>query len=182
LVIYLLVVLRVPQVAPPLLLRELCDKIRMGAFDDASRAAEYNPCPLSSVAIAGMSYVREASEPDPILLKDIVEGEGVRQAEAIQGQTQYLLDIAVVAPMVGLLGTVIGMYTAFGAVAVDIASAKPVVLAAGVQLALITTVYGLIVAIPSMICYAVFRRRASSLVSHLETASTEVLTALLSKR
>jgi biopolymer transport protein ExbB len=181
-VAYFFAVLRPSQIAPPVLVRELREKIRAGALDDARRAAEYRSCPLSSVAIVALTYVREAAEPDPMLLKDVVEGEGVRQAEAIQGQTQYLLDVAVVAPMVGLLGTVIGMYVAFGAVASDIASARPVVLAQGVQLALITTVFGLIVAIPAMAFYAYFRRRASKLVSYLESVSTDILTALLSRR
>lgn len=182
LIAYFFAVLRPSQIAPPVLVRELKEKIRAGALDDARRAAEYRSCPLSSVAIVALTYVRDAAEPDPMLLKDVVEGEGVRQAEAIQGQTQYLLDVAVVAPMVGLLGTVIGMYVAFGAVASDIASARPVVLAQGVQLALITTVFGLIVAIPAMAFYAYFRRRASNLVSYLESMSTDILTALLSRR
>ena len=62
----------------------------------------------------------------------------------------------------------------------DIASAKPVVLAAGVSQAIVTTVFGLIVAIPCMAFYAAFRRHASKQISKLEAVSTEVLTALLS--
>ena len=181
-VIFFFVVLRPGQVAPPVLHRELSDKIKAGALDDARRAAEYRPCPLSAVTLAAMNYVRTMPNVDPVLLKDIVEGEGARQAEAIQGQTQYLLDIAVVSPMIGLLGTVFGMLKAFGSVAHDIASAKPVVLAAGVSQALITTAFGLIVGIPAMIFYAYFRRRASKLVSHLESSATEILTALLGGR
>jgi len=84
--------------------------------------------------------------------------------------------------MVGLLGTVFGMLRAFSAVALDIAKARPMVLAGGVSQALVTTAFGLIVGIPAMVFYAYFRRRASNLVSHLEAASTDVLTALLSKR
>ena len=181
-IIYFFVVLRPGQVASPALLRELVDKIRAGAQDDARRAAEYRPGPLSSVVLSAMNYIRDVAEPDPSLLRDVMEGEGVRQADAIQGQTQYLLDIAAVAPMVGLLGTVFGMYKAFGSVANDIASAKPVVLAAGVSQALITTAFGLIVGIPAMAFYAYFRRRSSKLVSYLESSSTEVLTALLSRK
>ena len=56
------------------------------------------------------------------------------------------------------------------------------VVAGGISQALVTTAFGLIVGIPAMIFYAYFRRRVSVLVSHLEAASTDVLTALLSKR
>jgi biopolymer transport protein ExbB len=108
--------------------------------------------------------------PDPGLLREIVEGEGGRQATIIQNQTQYLLDIAVIAPMVGLLGTVMGMLKAFNAVALDLAKAKPMLLAGGVSQALITTVAGLIVAIPAMMAYAYFRGRTSRIVSDLESS------------
>ena len=108
--------------------------------------------------------------------------EGGRQAETIQGQTQYLLDIAAVAPMVGLLGTVFGMLRAFSSIALDIAKAKPILLASGVSQALVTTAFGLMVGIPAMMFYAYFRRQSSKMVSHLESSSSDVLTALLSKR
>lgn len=181
-VVYFFVILRVSQIAPRPLHRDLVEKIKAGSLDEARRACEYRPCPLAAVAISALDYVRNLPGGDPVLLKDAVEGEGQRQAESIQGQTQFLLDIAVVSPMVGLLGTVIGMLRAFSAVALDIAKAKPVVLAAGVSQALITTAFGLIVGIPAMLFYAYFRRRAANMVSQMEAAATDVLAALLSKR
>lgn len=181
-VIYFLVVLSEGQIAPRPLRRELVEKIRAGDLDDARRICEYHSCPLSSVALAALDYRRHVAEAEPGMVRDVIEGEGGRQAESIMGQTQYLLDIAVISPMVGLLGTVFGMLKAFSTVATDIASAKPVALAAGVSQALVTTAYGLIVGIPAMTFYAYFRRRASKLVSLLESASTDVLTAMLSRR
>jgi biopolymer transport protein ExbB len=181
-IIYFFVVLRVAQVAPRSLLDLLVDGIRNDSLDDARRACEYRPCALSAVSLAALNHVRNMPQPDSSLLRDVIEGEGGRQAESIQGQTQYLLDIAVVAPMVGLLGTVFGMLRAFSGVALDIAQAKPVVLAEGVSQALITTAFGLMVGIPAMAFYAYFRRRAANVVSQLESASADVLTALLSKR
>jgi len=56
------------------------------------------------------------------------------------------------------------------------------VLAGGVSQALVTTAFGLMVGIPAMMFYSYFRRRASTLVSQLEAASTDVLTALLSRK
>ena len=137
--LYFAVVLRRGQVAPRPLHRELVEKIKAGDLDDARRAAEYRLCPLSHIVISAIEYVRHVPNPDPMMVRDVIEGEGTRQAENIQGQTQYLLDVAVVAPMIGLLGTVFGMLRAFSAVALDIAQAKPIVLAAGVSQALITT-------------------------------------------
>lgn len=181
-VLYFFVVLRTSQVVPAPLHREAVEKARAGALDDARRACEYKSSPFSAVTMAAIDYVRELEGGHPDLLQDMIQGEGSRQAEAIQGQTQYLMDIAVVSPMIGLLGTVFGMLRAFSSVALDVASAKPVVLAAGVSQALITTAFGLIVGIPAMMFYAYFRRKASKLVCHLEAASTDVLAALTAKR
>jgi biopolymer transport protein ExbB len=182
LVVYFFVVLRESQIAPRTLHDILLDTIRSGSLENAREACEYRPCPLSAVALAVLNALRTMPDADSTLLKDVVEGEGGRQAEAIQGQTQYLLDIAVVSPMVGLLGTVFGMLRAFGAVAFESAQAKPVVLAEGVSQALVTTAFGLIVGIPAMLFYAYFRRRASVMVSRLESSSANVLMAILSKR
>ena len=90
--------------------------------------------------------------------------------------------VAAISPMVGLLGTVIGMLGAFHAVSDTIASAKPVALAQGVSLALITTIAGLFIAIPAMAFYAWFRRTASRQVAHLECACSDLLTAILTQR
>lgn len=178
-VLYFLSVLRPTQVAPAPLLRALTDAIRRGSLEDARRTCEARPSPLSAVGLVALDYLREAPQADPALLKDVMEGEGARQAETIQGQTQYLQDIAVIAPMVGLLGTVFGMLQAFSTIATDVARAKPLLLAAGVSQALVTTAFGLIVGIPAMAFYAYFRRQSSRMVSHLESASTDLLTAFL---
>jgi biopolymer transport protein ExbB len=181
LVVYFFAILRVGQVAPRPLHRELVERLRAGQLDEARRACEFRPAPLAAVALVAMDYARSVPSPDPVLLKDVMQGEGARQADAIEGQTRYLLDVAVVAPMVGLLGTVFGMLRAFSAVALDIAKARPMVLAGGVSQALVTTAFGLMVGIPATIFYAYFRRRSAMVVSHLEAASTDVLTALLSR-
>lgn len=181
LIVYFFTVMRTSQIAPRALQRELVGRIRAGSMEEVRQECEDTPSPLAAVALAAVDYMEDAHEPDPAVLRDVIEGEGSRQAESIQGQTQYLLDVAVIAPMVGLLGTIFGMMRAFGSVARDIASARPVVLAEGVAQALITTAFGLIVGIPAMMFYAYFRRRASRQISYLETASTDVLTALLSR-
>jgi len=182
-VLYFFVVLRTSQIAPPRFRRDLRELIVAGTpLEKARKLCEDHPCPLSAVGLSAMDYLHDVSDADPSLLKDIMEGEGARQSETIQGQTQYLMDIAVVSPMVGLLGTVFGMLSAFSSIALNIAQAKPVVLALGVSQALLTTAFGLIVGIPAMLFYAYFRRQSSKMVSHLESASTDILTALLSRR
>jgi biopolymer transport protein ExbB len=180
-VVYLFAVLRTEAIAPSGIRRPLAEALQQGSLDEVRRICGMHPCPLSAIARAAADHVQSVPAADPALLKDVMQGEGSRQAEDIQGQTQYLLDVAVISPMVGLLGTVFGMLHAFSSVAHDIASAKPVVLAEGVAMALLTTAFGLIVGIPAMMFYAYFRRRAAKQICHLEAAATDLLTAILGK-
>lgn len=182
LVIYFFVVLRRSQVVPAALKDDVLDKLETGELADARSACGYKPCAFSEVAISAIDYARSGDKPDPALLKDVIEGEGGRQALIIQGQTQYLFDLAVLAPMVGLLGTVFGMIDAFNAVALDLTKAKPMLLADGVAKALVATAAGLIVGIPTMAFYAYFRNRAARIIAELEVASGQVMNLLLGKR
>ena len=75
-------------------------------------------------------------------------------------------------------GTVIGMLKAFNSVAFDLAKARPMELAGGVGQALITTIAGLIVAIPAMMAYSWFRGRVIKLTGLLEGAATDLLAIL----
>lgn len=179
--VYFLVTLRAETVAPMRLRRDLPKYLLSDDPDEARRLCEDAPSPLASVMLATLDAVRNAPHADAALIAQVAESEGRRQAELIDGRTQWLLDIATIAPMVGLLGTVIGMLQAFGAVASDVAAAKPTLLAEGVSQAIVTTVFGLLVAIPAMAFYACFRRRAGKLVSLLEGASAELVAVLGSK-
>ncbi len=176
-ILYFMVTLRSNNVTPVRLLRDLPEYLSTNATE-ARRLCEDTPSPLASVMIATLDAVRNAPNASSDLISKVAESEGSHQSEIIQGQTQWLLDIATIAPMVGLLGTVFGMLQAFGAVGSDVAAAKPTLLAAGVSKAIITTIFGLIVAIPSMIFYAWFRRRAVRLVAELEGVCAEFVAIL----
>ena len=103
------------------------------------------------------------------------EAEGARIAARAFAAVDWLADIAAIAPLVGLLGTVLGMFRAFGGIASDVAAgAKPVVLAQGVSQAIVTTIFGLVVAIPALVLYAVLRRRCQKRVAELEEACDEI--------
>jgi biopolymer transport protein ExbB len=181
-ILYLLAVLRKGQIVPEPLRSELVEKLRAGDIEDARRLCGFRRGPLSAVLLTALDHMKSMPDIDPMLLRDVVEGEGSRQSESIQGQTQYLMDIAVVAPMIGLLGTVFGMMIAFNAVSDQIAVVRPTALIAGVNKAMITTAFGLVVGIPAMMAHAYFRNRTAKLVSLLETASAELFTTLLSRR
>ena len=182
LIIYFLVVLRKGQVVPELMRRELMEKLQSGNMEDARRLCSFRGGALSAVMLSALEHLKSIPDADAMLLRDVVEAEGARQAESIEGQPQLLMDIAVVAPMIGLLGTVLGMMIAFNGVADQVAIVRPTALVAGVNDAMLTTAFGLVVGIPAMMFYAYFRRRASRLISILEVASGELMMTLLSRR
>jgi len=113
------------------------------------------------------------------LVREIAETEGTRVAASLNNRVIYLADIGMIAPLLGLLGTVFGIIHSFGALGSDIGSARYVALSRGISEALVNTSAGLAIGIPAMIFYAFFRGRAQKLISELESASTHVL-ALLS--
>ncbi|MBR2839047.1 MAG: MotA/TolQ/ExbB proton channel family protein [Kiritimatiellae bacterium] len=107
-----------------------------------------------------VSRIRAAKDP---------AAEGGRIADRMMAAVDWLADIAAIAPLVGLLGTVLGMFRAFGGIASDVAAgAKPVVLAQGVSQAIVTTIFGLAVAIPALLAHAFFRRRAQRRIAEIE--------------
>ena len=178
LIVYYALVLRTRAVAPAaqaLRLRELM-KERRGR--EARELCAQQPTALAAVAAAGLDFLKENPAAAPGMLKEIMESEGARQAGRMQNMIHYLVDLSAVAPMVGLLGTVIGMLRAFNSVAFDLAKARPMELAGGVAQALITTIAGLIVAIPAMMAYSWFRGRVIKLTGQLEEAATDLLAIL----
>jgi biopolymer transport protein ExbB len=111
-------------------------------------------------------------------VREIAQTEGLRQASALNQRIAYLADIGTIAPMIGLLGTVIGIVRSFGVIAIDAAATRPTMLAQGIGEALIATAAGLLVGIPAMAAYSYFRGRVHALISELETASTQLLAQL----
>jgi biopolymer transport protein ExbB len=112
-------------------------------------------------------------------VREIAETEGSRVAASLNNRVTYLADIGMIAPLLGLLGTVFGIITSFGALGTDVGSARYIALSRGISQALVNTATGLAIGIPAMVFYAFFRGRSQRLISELESATTHIL-ALLS--
>lgn len=112
-------------------------------------------------------------------VREVTEAEGSRQASLILQRISYLGDVGAIAPMMGLLGTVFGLMTSFDGISGATGGAMAVGAAAGVHEALFCTAAGLIIGIPALILYAMYRGKSQRLVSELESASTHLM-ALLS--
>jgi biopolymer transport protein ExbB len=113
------------------------------------------------------------------IVREIAETEGTRVASRLNNKVIYLADIGMIAPLLGLLGTVIGIIRSFGALGAQQGTALYGALSSGISEALINTSAGLAIGIPALMFYAFFRGRAQRLISDLESAVTQVV-ALLS--
>jgi len=116
------------------------------------------------------AVIRKRSEEEAVV-DHIVEDIAGTEAANLEQRISYLSQIAVVSPMLGLLGTVTGMIQAFNVIAFSAGLGKPTLLAAGVSQALITTAAGLIVGIPAMVLYFFFRGQIHKIMSTLESTT-----------
>jgi biopolymer transport protein ExbB len=126
-----------------------------------------------------LDFITKNPNADLAQVREIAETEGTRVASSLNNRVTYLADIGMIAPLLGLLGTVLGIIRSFGALGADLGTARYVLLSKGISEALVNTCAGLAIGIPAMMFYAYFRGKAQKLISELESATTHVL-ALLS--
>ena len=135
---------------------------------------------ISRVAEKSLDFMTQNSGVSFKEVREVAQAEGSRQAGILSQRISYLSDIGAIAPMVGLLGTVIGMIKSFYQISAgNFEGVKQMELAGGVSEALITTASGLVIGIVALIFYSVFRGRVQKYIAELEAASTHLM-ALLS--
>ncbi|MFT4547352.1 MAG: biopolymer transport protein ExbB, partial [Verrucomicrobiales bacterium] len=106
------------------------------------------------------AYYLDNLEYDARVRQDVIRREGSVMLDRIEGRLRWLSAVAHLAPMIGLLGTVTGMVVAFAQIHAMAGAAGPAALAGGIWTALLTTVFGLVIAIPSLAAYHWFEGRA----------------------
>ena len=112
-------------------------------------------------------------------VRDVAQAEGSRQAGILTSRITYLSDIGSIAPMVGLLGTVFGMITAFLDISAgEGAGVRQMGMAQGVSEALVATAGGLAISIPALTFYSIFRGRVHKYISEMEAGATHLMALL----
>jgi len=180
---YFLLTLRRGLLVPETFRREAEEVAERGDIEALATICRENNSPAARIIGAGAQILKTNPDADYMVLRDIIDSEGGRQASALWQRIQYLQDIAVVSPMFGLLGTVLGMIDAFVSMQgkTGIGAIHPESLATGVSMALLTTAGGLMVGIPAMMLYAYFRGRVNNLVGQLEETSSQILQRIIFK-
>jgi biopolymer transport protein ExbB len=143
------------KLAPPDLIDELEVLFEEENFQEAMDLCENERNYLTNVVQSGLSKLGHPFETIQSTLREMEEEETVKLFQKIG----WLSLITASAPMMGLLGTVAGMFVTFGEIAAAGGSVSPAQLAGGIKLALVTTIFGLCVALPTGAFYFTFRNR-----------------------
>ncbi len=156
---------------PPDLLAHVEDLFEEEDYDSALEVLEGQPSFLSTVLAAGLPKIDRPYHDIEVAMEEA----GDQEAAQLHQRIGYLSLIASVAPMLGLLGTVLGMVAAFDVIASSPTSPKPAELAGGISQALMTTMMGLSVAIPMSVVYFIIRNKVNSAIVEVSNISTELM-------
>lgn len=139
-----------------------------GDMDRALRACKHSDVSLSRIVKAGLSRGKYGI----LEVERAIEAAGAHEATLLAANLRGLGVVANLAPMLGLLGTVIGMIKAFNVIS-EVGTGNPGLVAAGISEALITTATGLIVGIPSLAAYHYFRGKVDKFIYEMEEESLQ---------
>ena len=147
--------------------------VEQNALDQQRIQTLHQGSPLGQILAAGLINRNQ----DRGVMKDSIEDTGRHVVHELERYLDTLGTVAAISPLLGLLGTVIGMVKVFTAITTQ-GVGNPAVLAGGIAEALITTAAGLTVAIPALIGYRYYRNRVDTLVVDMEKEAIKLVEAL----
>ena len=162
--------LRASRVAPPQSINELWRWIKKKELNGRKLKALQGSSPLGRILAGGLINAKHGRE----IMKESIEHEASQVIHDLERFLNPLGTIATITPLLGLLGTVIGMIKVFAEIQLaGVGNAGN--LAGGISEALITTAAGLSVAIPALICHRYFIRRVDELVVNMEQEAIKLV-------
>ena len=162
--------LRHELVAPRSLLPRVVQEYRKSGVNADMLSGIAQSSLLGKVLAAGLKNVNSPRE----VMKESIEEAGRAASQELDRYLTTLGTIATMSPLLGLLGTIIGMIEIFGASA-PTGITDPAQLAHGISIALYNAAFGIIVAVPSLVFYRHFRARADSLVVEMELQAVKMV-------
>jgi len=165
--------LRTSQIVPRNLLSQAWNWIKNNEMDNRRLRELKVGSPLGEILAAGIANHRRGREK----MKESIEEAAGHVVHELERYLNTLGTIAAITPLLGLLGTVIGMIKVFSAIKLE-GTGNAQILAGGISQALITTAAGLTVAIPSLFFYRFFQRRVDELVISMEQEALKLVDVL----
>lgn len=164
------------RIAPPHLLPSVWKQLKAGELDSAKIRTLRESSPLGRILAAGLSNAHHGRD----VMKDSIEEAAAHVVHELERFLNALGTIAAVAPLLGLLGTVVGMIRVFAEI-MSQGTGNASALAGGISEALITTAAGLCVAIPALVMHRYFTGRIDAIVVDLEQQAIKLVDALHSR-
>ena len=169
--------LRPGKIAPPNLLSQVWGWMKNKQLDSAKIRSLKDSSPLGNVLAAGLINSRHGRQ----IMKESIEEVASHEIHEMERYLNALGTVAAVAPLMGLLGTVIGMIKVFAEIMAQ-GTGQANLLAGGISEALITTAAGLVVAIPALICHRILQRRVDEIVVYMEQEALKLVDVLHGER
>lgn len=175
LIIHYATVIRRSAHVPVKLGRTLLSAARQGQFRQVVETAKENPTMLGQAAYAGVAQLRAGRDSARVAVEEVVD----ERATKLLRRIEYLHVIGNVSPMIGLFGTVLGMIMAFSRIAeAGGGMPEPGRLAGDISVALVTTFWGILIAIPSLTMHAVFRNKVDAFAAECVKQCEDLLSTI----
>ncbi|MTI14681.1 MotA/TolQ/ExbB proton channel family protein [Sansalvadorimonas verongulae] len=169
--------LRREKVAPKNLLPQVWKWFKDGDLNNDKLKELRRNSPLGEIMAAGLANARHGRE----IMKESIDEAASKVVHELERYLNALGTVAAIAPLLGLLGTVIGMIDVFTVIMLE-GSGNAAILAGGISKALVTTAAGLSVAIPAVIFHRFLVRRVDELVVTLEQDATRLVEVVQGER
>ena len=154
--------------------------LKSGNFQEAAALTSKSKAAIASVLTYGLYSVKSARRRDDV--EKAMEESLMEVIPRLEKRTHYLATLANIATLLGLLGTIIGLIRAFTAVSNANPADKADLLSASISVAMNTTAFGLIVAIPLLLVHALLQTKTNQIVDSLEMASVKFLNAVTERQ
>ena len=165
-----LISLRPSKVTPKGLLAHVWELVRSGEMTPEHMRVIKQESPLGTIIVAGLNSSRNGRE----IMKESIQEAASAVIHDLERFLNTLGTVAVITPLLGLLGTVVGMIKVFSEIMIQ-GTGNAHVLAGGISEALITTAAGLSIAIPALVAHRFLQRRVDSLVLEMEQESVKLV-------
>ena len=154
--------------------------IKAGKFQDAVSVTSKSKSAVGQILTYGLYRIKNSARRDDI--EKAMEESLMEVMPRLEKRTHYLATFANIATLLGLLGTIIGLINAFTAVAAANPAEKADLLSASISVAMNTTAFGLMVAIPLLLIHTVLQSKTTNIVDSLEMVSVKFLNAVDERR
>lgn len=144
----------------------------------AVQVASADPTPLGRIIRAGLLNVRREDE----VVQSAMDEASMAEIPELERRTGFLPMLSNVATLTGLLGTIVGLISSFSAVSEADAATKSTLLAEGISEAMNCTAFGLIVAIPCLLAYAILQSRTQRYIDELNASSVMIVNLVILNR